>query len=402
MQDQIPSAIRNSLQDFIHRYPSQSQTAFLMMRFIDRPVYTDIHHAVVMAFNKRGIAVTRADDTSFHADLWPNIQTYLHGCGIGVAVFDRIETEEHNPNVSLEVGYMMAQDKPLCILKERTLRTVPTDILSRVYEQFDIHDAMSSIDRAVARWLERNRLVVPATVFRLQLEGSGTGLSEEAFRSCVAGLMLYSQHSDWIQPAFRGFEASDFVTNTTTAVMSGDIRFFQHLTALHKAGNLSNLCGFKVNDVSLETSSVNAMVDYLWHDTRSRDRVLYQICRLSAFEGFQSEAEKGSKLVGDSTLHFDQIVVWIKRIGDFWYFHSNYQHPIWTFAAKVRALRPRNLFGVLQAITGAIHREFSSAEQRQLFASHVQSIRYLFDEQSLSHQGFPPFDLAGAIRTERI
>ena len=53
-----------------------------------------------------GIAALRADDKEYHDDLLPNVLTYIYGCRFGIAVFERLEAEDFNPNVSLEVGYM--------------------------------------------------------------------------------------------------------------------------------------------------------------------------------------------------------------------------------------------------------------------------------------------------------
>ena len=49
-----------------------------------------------------GLVVVRADENEFHADLWGNVRTLLHGCGFGIAVYERIETNEPNANVGLE------------------------------------------------------------------------------------------------------------------------------------------------------------------------------------------------------------------------------------------------------------------------------------------------------------
>ena len=38
----------------------------------------------------------------YHEDLFPNVLIYVHGCGMGMAVFERIEAEDFDPNVSLE------------------------------------------------------------------------------------------------------------------------------------------------------------------------------------------------------------------------------------------------------------------------------------------------------------
>ena len=71
------------------------------------------------ALGRHGIVGLRADDKEYNPSLFDNVQTYLHGCGLGVAIFERIEEDAFNPNVALEVGYMMAMDKPVCLLKDQ-------------------------------------------------------------------------------------------------------------------------------------------------------------------------------------------------------------------------------------------------------------------------------------------
>ncbi|MCX5713215.1 MAG: hypothetical protein NT033_00025 [Candidatus Omnitrophica bacterium] len=87
----------------------------------------------------------RADDKCYHDDLFPNILTYLWGCSIGIAVFERLEADEFNPNVSLEVGYMRALGKPICLLKDKTLRTLQTDLIGKLYTPFDPQNPEGSI-----------------------------------------------------------------------------------------------------------------------------------------------------------------------------------------------------------------------------------------------------------------
>ena len=83
----------------------------------------------------------------------PNILTYLHGCGFALAVFERIEQEDFNPNVSLEVGYMMALGKDVCLLKDRTLKTLHTDLVGHLYRTFDPQDPVTSIQPELTKWL---------------------------------------------------------------------------------------------------------------------------------------------------------------------------------------------------------------------------------------------------------
>ena len=79
--------------------------------------------------------------------------TYSHGCDFGVAVIERIENEHHNPNVALEVGYMLALDKPICFLRDKTLKAMPTDLVDLLSTPFDVDD-MKRMRRALQQWVK--------------------------------------------------------------------------------------------------------------------------------------------------------------------------------------------------------------------------------------------------------
>jgi nucleoside 2-deoxyribosyltransferase len=95
----------------------------------------------------------RADDKEYHDDLFANIQTYIHGCGFGIAVIERIEKDEFNPNVALEIGYMLALKKPVCILKDKTVPVLQADLIGRLYKQFDPQDVSKTIPDQLTKWL---------------------------------------------------------------------------------------------------------------------------------------------------------------------------------------------------------------------------------------------------------
>ena len=92
-----------------------------MMNFGKTKAHQEIAEAVKTTLAEAEIQGLRADDKDYHPDLYQNILTYMHGCGFGIAVFERIETETFNPNVSFEVGYMLALGKRICILKDQTI-----------------------------------------------------------------------------------------------------------------------------------------------------------------------------------------------------------------------------------------------------------------------------------------
>jgi hypothetical protein len=77
--------------------------------------------------------------------------TYLHGCGLGIAIYERVETQTYNPNVPLEVGYLFAMRKPVCLLRDQTLETLPADLVGQLYDHFDTQDPAGTIPAVVSK-----------------------------------------------------------------------------------------------------------------------------------------------------------------------------------------------------------------------------------------------------------
>ncbi|MEJ7872098.1 MAG: hypothetical protein WKF67_07540 [Rubrobacteraceae bacterium] len=151
--DGTPVEILESLRYFQQDHPDPAKTAFIMMEFGDSWAHAAIANAIKEVLEKHGIEGVRADDKRYHDHLYFNVQTYMHGCGMGVAVHDRIKADSHNPNVALEVGYLFALRKPVCLLKEKTLATLPTDLVGWMYEPFDTLNPGETIPLLVSKWL---------------------------------------------------------------------------------------------------------------------------------------------------------------------------------------------------------------------------------------------------------
>lgn len=149
---QFPPSIVDSLARFSAEY-IPSETAFIMMRFSKTNRHTQITDAIKSTLKDLGITGLRADDVPFHDDLLPNVETYMHGCGIGIAVLERIETNDINPNVSLEIGYMLGLGKPVCLLKDSTLPVLQADLAGKLYSVFSLEDIQRSIQRELTAWI---------------------------------------------------------------------------------------------------------------------------------------------------------------------------------------------------------------------------------------------------------
>ena len=130
-----------------------------MMKYGETPLHGRITHAIRDTCSQHGIHALRADDKRYSDDLLANVRTYMHGCNSGIAVIERLTKEDFNPNVSLEVGYMMAQGKPVCLLKDKTLASLQTDLMGRLYDPFDTQDPEKTILPVLEKWLKDKRLV---------------------------------------------------------------------------------------------------------------------------------------------------------------------------------------------------------------------------------------------------
>ena len=112
--------IASGLEKFRLDFPSGNKTAFIMMQFNKTKLHGEIVDCIRETLKKRSIIALRSDDKEYMDDLFPNVKIYMHACNFGIAIFDRITEEDFNPNVSLEVGYMLGMGKNVLLLKDKT------------------------------------------------------------------------------------------------------------------------------------------------------------------------------------------------------------------------------------------------------------------------------------------
>ncbi len=156
-----PPEVTMSLDRLRAKYPDAKRLGFLIMRFAAAKPFARIVEIIEETAGQNGLTIVRADRNEFHADLWGNIRTHLHGCGFGIAVYERIESDEPSANVGLEVGYLMAMNKPVLLLKDRTVKILQADLAGKLYKEFDPHDPEGTIPGQLTKWLEDYGIIVP-------------------------------------------------------------------------------------------------------------------------------------------------------------------------------------------------------------------------------------------------
>jgi hypothetical protein len=117
------------LRQFLDDHPDPARNVFVMMRFHPSPQLQSVHTAIVQTLAARNMKGLRADDRVYIDDLWDNIRVYMTGCRYGIAVYEDIDQRDFNPNVAIELGYMLGHEKRCLILKEKRLPTIPADIV---------------------------------------------------------------------------------------------------------------------------------------------------------------------------------------------------------------------------------------------------------------------------------
>lgn len=159
IEQTAPIEIQDSLELFKKDHPHAARVVFIMMKFKDTPAHDRILKTVKNTLREHDLEGVRSDDREYHKDLFYNVETYVHGCGFGIAVYDRIEEEDFSPNVSLEVGYMMALGKHVCLLKDKNLQTLHADLLGKLYKPFDPQDPEKTIPNELSKWLYDKKIV---------------------------------------------------------------------------------------------------------------------------------------------------------------------------------------------------------------------------------------------------
>ncbi len=130
------------MKEFLRQY-SFDRNCFIMVAYRKRLVslVTRLKN-VLVDLGLNGIV---AEEHRITDDLYNPVACLLC-CNYGIAVFDRPEAGQmHNPNVVYELGMMQLLKRPCLILKHKRLRTMPSDLLSRLYETYE------SADEAEAR-----------------------------------------------------------------------------------------------------------------------------------------------------------------------------------------------------------------------------------------------------------
>jgi hypothetical protein len=165
VKNEVPPQIREKVKEFKTKHKDKT-TAFIMTRFSDKHTKTIKTIRKILDDNNIIGHIANAPGGEYHGNLFPNIQVYLHGCDFGIAIYDDIlglsspDSEPIiNANLSLEVGYMLALQKEVALLKDKSLSRLNSDLNEKIYILFDMTNP-SGLKDDLLKWLENNKFMV--------------------------------------------------------------------------------------------------------------------------------------------------------------------------------------------------------------------------------------------------
>jgi hypothetical protein len=139
----------------IQQFQVPESNLFLMTRFRGTQYHSAISEAVNDAVSAFGLEFLIASDPNLDERvLWNRVLACMEACRFGIAVFEEID-EALSPNVTLELGYMMALGRKCLMLKEKRMPELSADLRGFLCGEFDAHNIRDEILGRVAVWLKQ-------------------------------------------------------------------------------------------------------------------------------------------------------------------------------------------------------------------------------------------------------
>jgi hypothetical protein len=127
------------------------KNVFIMMKY--REHNDHVGQIICSGVEAAGKKPVLAKDTRITDELGTNVMVTLICCKYGIALFDEPEDQQQiNPNVAYELGIMHYLDRICLLLKSKNIVSLQSDILAKLYRQYDPSRAGEFIG-LVKQWL---------------------------------------------------------------------------------------------------------------------------------------------------------------------------------------------------------------------------------------------------------
>ncbi len=141
---------------FFDDNPNYSRNVFIMTRYVSgNRLLEELDRELRRVLKQYDLNPLRADDKMYLRDrnIWNNVCVYMCCCKYGIAILEDRLSDEFNPNVAIEYGFMRALNKPTLLLADIGFRNLRADVVGTLREQFDITDIGRSIEQPIKTWI---------------------------------------------------------------------------------------------------------------------------------------------------------------------------------------------------------------------------------------------------------
>ena len=146
-----------AIERLLQKFPFETNV-FLITRFPESvtdtsyldPVRSAIP-TVKEALHAHGLTLHLASDRQLDDDLLGNVAAHMWACQFGIGVLENRIGRGLNYNVMTEIGAMLMTGRRCALLKDKTIPSMPTDIVGQIYKEIDLDD-VRSLSSVVHGW----------------------------------------------------------------------------------------------------------------------------------------------------------------------------------------------------------------------------------------------------------
>ncbi len=108
--------------------------------------------AVKAACEAHGLEFHLASDRAIVDELWSNVAAHMWACKYGIAFFEDRRSKGLNYNLTIEVGSMLITGRRCALLKDVSIKRMPTDLVGQIYKAVDMN-VRDDVAKVVHVWL---------------------------------------------------------------------------------------------------------------------------------------------------------------------------------------------------------------------------------------------------------
>jgi len=186
------------MKDFKSDFP-YDKNVFIMIKYSDADYFKNIEETITKALKNSNLTGHFAKDSGKCKTLWNNVELYMNCCKYGIIVFEEIDRRTINPNISIELGYMLGQQKRCLVLKEKRMTDLPTNIGGLIYHEFDFLK-LETLNSEIENWIIKDlKIISKDTALRLLVKQIYLNIENEYYYEKKILDLLYSSYPEGLK-----------------------------------------------------------------------------------------------------------------------------------------------------------------------------------------------------------